>query len=58
MRKDDPAQIELIATLPQSVGDIYTVPGEDILFVEGYPNGKKLYVMKTDGSDLRELELP
>ena len=58
LRKDDPAQIELIATLPQSVGDIYTVPGEDILFVEGYPNGKKLYVMKTDGSDLRELELP
>lgn len=64
MSKSDPTQIEKIATLPESAYQIFTVPGTGLLFVttcsdqiDGV-NYFEIYVMNTDGSDLRMLELP
>lgn len=60
--KDDPNDIQLIATLPESVGDIFTVPGTGKIFVKtrttGEDSNKIIYVMNSDGSDIRALEFP
>ena len=64
MSKADPTQVVKIATLPETAYYIHTVPGEDILFVNAwgrYVDGirvQNVYVMNTDGSNLRMLELP
>ena len=64
MSKADPTQIEKIATLPETAYQIYTVPGEDMLFVTAKGkhidglNVYNVYVMNTDGSNFRVLELP
>ena len=64
MSKADPTQIEKIATLPESAYQIFTVPGTGLLFVttcSDQVNGVnyyEIYVMNTDGSNLRMLELP
>ena len=64
MSKEDPTQVEKIATLPESVYQIFTVPGQDLLFATGasfYEGNNKVqnvYVMNADGSNLRQLELP
>lgn len=64
MSKADPTQVVKIATLPETAYVIHTVPGKDILFVVAwgrYVNGinvQNVYVMNTDGSNLRMLELP
>lgn len=64
MSKADPTQVVKIATLPETAYVIHTVPGKDILFVNAwgrYVNGinvQNVYVMNTDGSNLRMLELP
>lgn len=64
MSKADPSQIEKIATLPESAYQIFTVPGTGLLFVttcSDQVNGVnyyEIYVMNTDGSDLKLLELP
>lgn len=65
MSKKDPTKIEKIATLPEDVFQIFTVPGVDILFVTGniYDNDygvqkQSIYVMNTDGSNLVQLEIP
>ena len=60
--KSDPTQVEKIATMPGAVGMIYTVPGTGKLFVlKFWEDGSKedvYYVMNTDGSDIKQLELP
>lgn len=63
--KDDPTDIQLIATLPESVGDIFTVPGTGKIFVETRMIGgdgnrvpSPIYVMNSDGSDIKALEFP
>lgn len=63
--KDDPTDIQLIATLPESVGDIFTVPGTGKIFVQTRVIGgdgnrvpSPIYVMNSDGSDIKALEFP
>ena len=60
--KKDPTQIEKIATLPEPAWLIYTVPGTGKLFVTNYFSRENVeptyYVMNTDGSNLKKLELP
>ena len=63
--KDDPTDIQLIATLPESVGDIFTVPGTGKIFVETRMIGgdgnrvpSPIYVMNSDGSNIKALEFP
>ena len=59
--KSDPTQIEKIATLPVAAYQVFTVPGTDRIFVTTYlPKGQKrpVYVMGTDGSDPKVLEIP
>ena len=64
MSKADPTKREMIATLPESVYQIFTVPGQDLLFAtgasyyEGNTQRENIYVMNADGSNLRQLELP
>lgn len=64
MSKADPTQIVKIATLPETAYQIFTVPGEDLVFVEargvytGSYHIQNIYVMNTDGSNFRQLELP
>lgn len=64
MSKADPTQVVKIATLPETAYFIHTVPGEDILFVNAWGKNvygvriENVYVMNTDGSNLRMLELP
>lgn len=64
MSKADPTQIVKIATLPETAYQIFTVPGENLVFVIArgrYVDGlhiQNVYVMNTDGSDFRMLELP
>lgn len=65
MSKEDPTQIEKIATLPESAYQIFTVPGVDILFVtacvhydEDGNDRENIYVMRTDGSEMVKLDLP
>ena len=64
MSKADPTQVVKIATLPESAYFIHTLPGEDILFVNAWGKNvygvriENVYVMNTDGSNLRMLELP
>lgn len=64
MSKEDPTKIEKIATLPESVYQIFTVPGQNLLFAtcatyyEGNNQRENIYVMNADGSNLRQLELP
>ena len=64
MSKEDPTKIEIIATLPESVYQIFTVPGQNLLFAtgatyyEGNNHMQNIYVMNADGSNLRQLELP
>lgn len=56
MSKADPTQIELLATLPETAYQIYTVPGDDVLFVKTYQTGN-VYAVQKDGSDVKLLEL-
>ncbi len=59
--KDDPTQIEKIVTLPVSAYQVFTVPGTGKIFVTTHaPQGESrpLYVMNTDGSDPKVLEIP
>lgn len=56
MSKADPAQVEKIATLPETAYMIFTVPEEDVVFVTTY-RGNNIYAMKRDGSELKKLEL-
>lgn len=64
MSKADPAKREMIATLPESVYQIFTIPGQNLLFAtgatyyEGNNHMQNIYVMNADGSNLRQLELP
>ena len=64
MSKADPTKREMIATLPESVYQIFTVPGQNLLFATGAPyyegnnHTQNIYVMNADGSNLRQLELP
>ena len=64
MSKEDPTKQEMIAALPESVYQIFTVPGQDLLFAtgatyyEGNTQRENIYVMNADGSNLRQLELP
>ncbi len=59
--KDDPTQIEKIVTLPVSAYQVFTVPGTGKIFVTTHaPQGESrpLYVMNTDGSEVKTLEIP
>ena len=63
--KAGPSKIEKIATLPEYIYRIYTVPGEDLLFVRVWPEGgwdqkepTMIYVMNRDGSNPRLLSFP
>ena len=59
--KDDPTNIEKFATLPIDAYQIFTVPGTGKLFVTAYQSAggvKPIYIMKTDGSDMKLLEIP
>jgi len=59
--KENPTQIEKIVTLPVSAFQIFTVPGTGKIFVNTHaPEGEEcpIYVMNSDGSDLKKLELP
>ena len=60
--KEDPKQIEKIATLPESVHQIFTVPGTDKIFVKTVTRESNevpdIYVMGTDGSNMKVLEIP
>ena len=59
--KNDPTKTEKIATLPESVYQIFTVPGTGKIFVKTHaPEGadRPTYVMNTDGSDMNVLEIP
>ncbi len=59
--KEDPAQIEKIVTLPVSVHQVFTVPGTGKIFVQTIaPDGGhgSIYVMGTDGSEVKVLEIP
>ena len=55
-------QIEKIATLPESVYQIFTVPGTDKIFVTTVTRESNevpdIYVMGTDGSNMKVLEIP
>lgn len=60
--KEDPTQIEKIATLPESIYQIFTVPGTDKIFVTTVTREGKdvpdIYVMGSDGSAPKVLEIP
>ncbi len=59
--KEDPTQIEKIITLPVSAYQVFTVPGTGKIFVTTHaPEGedRPVYVMGTDGSDMKLLEIP
>ena len=59
--KENPTQVEKIATLPLSVGRIFTVPGTDKIFVCTYTENvieRPYYVMGTDGNNPTKLEIP
>lgn len=59
--KEDPMQIEKIVTLPISAYQVFTVPGTGKLFVTTHaPQGedRPIYIMGTDGSDPKVLEIP
>ena len=64
MSKEDPTRVEKLVTLPDTVYQIFTVPGQDVLFVQArykdsnYRRHIRVYVMRRDGSDLKLLELP
>ena len=60
--KDDPTQIEKIATLPVPVWHIFTVPGTGKIFVrairqegEDFPS---VYILDCDGSNMKKLDIP
>lgn len=66
--KDDPSKIEKIATLPEYIYRIYTVPGANLLFVDVCPvddwddwdqeKPSTIYVMNRDGRNPRLLSFP
>lgn len=61
--KDDPTQIEKIATLPDPVWQVFTVPGTGKIFVTTYQHEEGeddavIYVMGTDGSNPTMLQIP
>ena len=63
--KSDPSKIEKIATLPEYIYRVYTVPGAKLLFVHVWPEGgwdqekpTMIYVMDQDGSNARLLSFP
>jgi len=60
--KDDPTQIEKIATLPVPIQRILTVPGTGKIFVESTrPEQDKdadIFIMDCDGSNMKKLEIP
>jgi len=60
--KDDPTQIEKIATLPVPVHQIFTVPGTGKIFAtteeyEGREN-RVIYILDCDGSNMKKLDFP
>ncbi len=63
-RKDDPTNHEFLAELPVTDAAIYTIPGEELLFLEcqlrrdGMETVQSLYTIHRNGSDLTKLELP
>lgn len=65
MSREDPAQVECIATLPEYAYEIYTVPGFDKIFVttvgfemeQGLYNGP-VYAVSIDGSGAEALPFP
>ena len=59
MSKADPSQVERIAVFPEPVYQVFTVPGEDILFVTTRDNvERQIYTLTTDGSNIQKLEIP
>lgn len=63
--KADPSKIEKIATLPEYIYRVYTVPGANLLFVDVWPEGGRdqekptmIYVMNCDGSNPQLLSFP
>jgi len=61
MQKDDPAQIEKVAVLPDLVGYIYTVPGTGTLFVENWRRNDikaQVYMVNIDGTGMQVLDIP
>ena len=63
--KDHPEKVEKIATLPNVVYQVFTVPGYDRIFVTttGADQGQEgvkypIYTMGQDGSNITQLELP
>ena len=59
--KDDPTQVEKIATLPEAAYQVYTVPGTGKIFVTTIAAAgeeRPIYVMNTDGSNITRLEIP
>ena len=60
--KDDPTQIEKIATLPVPIYRISTVPGTGKIFVEStLPDQNKdadIFIMDCDGSNMKKLDIP
>lgn len=61
--KNDPTKAEMIATLPEPIFEVYTVPGAGKLFVsvyvqQSYGDSYDVYVMGTDGSNPTKLEIP
>jgi len=60
--KDDPTQIEKIATMPVPVHQVFTVPGTGKIFVtaerlEGEEN-RPIYIMDCDGGNMKKLDFP
>lgn len=59
--KDDPSQIEKIATFEEAAYQVFTVPGTGKIFVltcGTESNAQAIYVMGTDGSNSTRLEIP
>lgn len=67
MSKEDPAQIERIAELPEPAFQIFTVPGYDKIFVTNWRGDEpreedreesRIYVVAKDGGSVEVLEFP
>lgn len=59
--KNDPSQIEKIATLEEAAYQVFTVPGTGKIFVETIAAegiARPTYVMNTDGSEVTRLKIP
>ena len=67
MSKEDPTRLEKIAELPESVHQIFTVPGYDKIFVTNWRGNEpreedreesRIYLVAKDGSSVELLEFP